>query len=44
MALFISYQIIVEKHHGQLHCISDRDRGTEFSIEIPIKQLTVDSW
>jgi Signal transduction histidine kinase regulating C4-dicarboxylate transport system len=38
LGLSISYQIVVEKHKGQLQCISDRDRGTEFWIEIPIKQ------
>ena len=38
LGLSISYQIVVEKHKGQLQCISDRDRGTEFLIEIPIKQ------
>lgn len=40
LGLSISYQIVVEKHKGQLQCISDRDRGTEFLIEIPIKQLS----
>ena len=38
LGLSISYQIVVEKHQGQLQCVSDRDRGTEFWIEIPIKQ------
>lgn len=38
LGLSISYQIVVEKHKGQLQCVSDRDRGTEFWIEIPIKQ------
>jgi GAF domain-containing protein len=38
LGLSISYQIVVEKHKGQLQCISDRDRGTEFWIEIPIEQ------
>jgi signal transduction histidine kinase len=38
LGLSISYQIVVEKHKGQLQCISDRDRGTEFWIEIPIHQ------
>ncbi|MGK7919161.1 MAG: PAS domain S-box protein [Trichodesmium sp.] len=39
LGLSISYQIIVEKHHGQLHCISELGKGTEFMIEIPLKQL-----
>ncbi|NJK65940.1 MAG: GAF domain-containing sensor histidine kinase [Microcoleus sp. CSU_2_2] len=38
LGLSISYQIVVEKHKGQLQCISDRDRGTKFWIEIPIEQ------
>ena len=38
LGLSISYHIVVEKHQGQLRCISDRDRGTEFWIEIPIHQ------
>ncbi len=29
MALSISYQIIVEKHHSQLHCISDGETKTD---------------
>jgi signal transduction histidine kinase len=38
LGLSISYQIVVEKHGGQLKCISALDRGTEFVVEIPIKQ------
>ena len=38
LGLSISYQIIVEKHGGQLHCISSPNQGTEFRIEIPIEQ------
>jgi len=36
LGLSISYQIVVEKHGGALECISVRDRGTEFRIQIPI--------
>lgn len=36
----ISYQIIIEKHRGHLKCRSQRDRGTEFIIEIPLSQST----
>lgn len=36
LGLSISYQIVVEKHGGQLSCISAPDRGTEFRMEIPI--------
>jgi len=39
LGLSISYQIIVEKHHGQLRCISELGKRTEFIIEIPLKQL-----
>lgn len=38
MGLAISYQIIVEKHQGQLICHSTPDQGAEFVIEIPIHQ------
>lgn len=38
LGLSISYQIVVEKHHGRLECISEPGKGTEFIIEIPIKQ------
>jgi PAS domain S-box-containing protein len=38
LGLSISYQIIVEKHRGQLQCISSPNQGTEFRIEIPIEQ------
>lgn len=37
LGLSISYQIVVEKHHGQLRCSSQPGQGTEFVIEIPIK-------
>jgi signal transduction histidine kinase len=38
LGLSISYQIIVEKHKGQLKCISAPGEGAEFVIEIPIRQ------
>jgi signal transduction histidine kinase len=37
LGLSISYQIVVEKHRGQLHCHSELGQGTEFIIEIPLK-------
>jgi signal transduction histidine kinase len=36
LGLSISRQIIEEKHHGKLKCISKLGEGTEFTIEIPI--------
>ena len=38
LGLSISYQIIVEKHGGMLTCISAKGAGSEFVIEIPIRQ------
>jgi signal transduction histidine kinase len=38
LGLSISYQIIVDKHKGKIKCISAPGKGTEFVIEIPIKQ------
>ncbi|MEB3280958.1 MAG: AAA family ATPase [Lyngbya sp.] len=41
LGLAISYQIVVERHQGQLSCISTPNEGTEFIIEIPIRQLSI---
>lgn len=38
LGLSISYQIVVERHGGTLRCVSTPGRGTEFAIEIPIRQ------
>ncbi|MBE9145935.1 PAS domain-containing sensor histidine kinase [Planktothrix mougeotii] len=38
MGLAISYQIVVEKHCGQLYCHSKWGLGTQFVIKIPISQ------
>jgi PAS domain S-box-containing protein len=38
LGLSISHQIVVEKHGGQLRCLSAPEQGTEFVIEIPIRQ------
>ncbi len=38
LGLSISYQIIVEKHGGQLKCVSTPGVGTEFAIELPVQQ------
>lgn len=38
LGLSISYQIVVDKHKGKIKCVSAPEKGTEFMIEIPIKQ------
>ena len=38
IGLAISYQIITEKHHGRLQCLSKPNRQTKFVIQIPIQQ------
>ena len=38
LGLSISYQIVTEKHGGQLQCFSESGKGTEFVIDIPIEQ------
>jgi light-regulated signal transduction histidine kinase (bacteriophytochrome) len=41
LGLAISYQIIVEKHGGLMKCFSEPGFGTEFWLEIPVKQSFV---
>jgi signal transduction histidine kinase len=36
LGLSISHAIVVEKHHGELHCNSQLGQGTEFAIELPL--------
>lgn len=38
LGLSISYQIVVEKHGGVFKCSSEIGQGTEFWIEIPLRQ------
>ncbi|ACC83675.1 hybrid sensor histidine kinase/response regulator [Nostoc punctiforme] len=38
LGLSISYQIIVQKHRGNITCTSSVGQGAEFAIEIPIGQ------
>lgn len=38
LGLSISYQIVVEKHKGNLRCESVPGEGTEFMIEIPVRR------
>ncbi|MEH2113848.1 MASE1 domain-containing protein [Nostoc sp.] len=37
LGLFMSYQIVTQKHSGNLWCESTVGKGTKFVIEIPIK-------
>ena len=37
LGLSTSYSIVVEKHQGNLTCVSAPGEGTEFLIELPIK-------
>lgn len=41
IGMSISYQIVVEKHHGKFECRSQPGEGTEFSIQIPVRQSSV---
>jgi signal transduction histidine kinase len=36
LGLAISHQIIVDKHHGQINCLSTPGKGTKFIITLPI--------
>ncbi|MEH2053520.1 GAF domain-containing sensor histidine kinase [Nostoc sp.] len=38
LGLSISYQIIVEKHGGNIKCVSEAGNGCEFWIEVPMKR------
>ncbi|MEH2058824.1 MAG: ATP-binding protein [Nostoc sp.] len=40
LGLYISYQIIVEKHDGQLSCFSVPGKGAEFVIRIPVNIMS----
>ncbi|HLO88421.1 MAG TPA: GAF domain-containing protein [Nostocaceae cyanobacterium] len=39
LGLSISYQIVVEKHGGEIKCISEPGKGSEFYIEIPMNKI-----
>jgi signal transduction histidine kinase len=43
LGLSISYQVVVERHGGQLKCVSTPGKGTEFIIEIPIQKVEAES-
>ena len=36
LGLYTSYQIVVERHSGELKCLSNLGHGTEFIIKVPI--------
>jgi signal transduction histidine kinase len=38
LGLAISYQVVVDRHHGDLNCSSTLGEGTQFAIAIPLKQ------
>ncbi|ACC85001.1 sensor histidine kinase [Nostoc punctiforme] len=38
LGLSISYQIVTQKHGGKIYCQSTLGKGTEFTIEIPVRQ------
>ncbi len=38
MGLSISYEIVVQKHRGSIQCHSEPNQGTEFWVEIPVRQ------
>ncbi|QMS87402.1 MASE1 domain-containing protein [Nostoc edaphicum CCNP1411] len=42
LGLFMSYQIVTEKHGGNLSCDSTIGQGTKFLIKIPVKAQRID--
>jgi PAS domain S-box-containing protein len=44
LGMSISYQIVVEKHGGQLECISAPNQGSVLVISLPISQSDRHSW
>lgn len=43
LGMSISHQVVVEKHGGELQCVSQPGQGTQFMIKIPIKRQSSDS-
>ncbi|MGF1522117.1 MAG: sensor histidine kinase [Leptolyngbyaceae cyanobacterium] len=41
MGMSISYQIVTDRHNGKLECSSNLGEGTEFTIQIPLKQAAM---
>jgi PAS domain S-box-containing protein len=42
LGLSISYEIVVKKHKGNISCISAPGEGTEFIVEIPVRQTNAE--
>ncbi|NEO87283.1 MAG: HAMP domain-containing histidine kinase [Spirulina sp. SIO3F2] len=40
MGMSISYQVVTEKHGGTLNCSSQPGQGTQFIIQLPMRQAT----
>lgn len=38
LGMSISYQIVTERHHGSLACVSQPGQGAQFIVQIPTKQ------
>jgi signal transduction histidine kinase len=43
LGLSISYQIVTEKHRGYLKCVSEPGKGTEFLIQLPVRQKVLEA-
>ncbi|WP_445635083.1 histidine kinase [Nostoc sp. DSM 114161] len=44
LGLSISHQIVTEQHGGSLNCISNPGKGTEFVIQIPLRQSVLSDY
>lgn len=42
LGLSISHQIVTEKHGGKIECDSTLEKGTEFVVQIPVRQVMVE--
>ena len=38
LGLSIAHNIVVEKHQGQIQCLSQEGKGTQFVVAIPLVQ------
>ncbi|MEM9771875.1 MAG: ATP-binding protein [Cyanobacteria bacterium P01_D01_bin.73] len=43
MGLAVSYQIVADRHHGKLSCVSTPGQGTAFIIEVPINVALINA-